>query len=42
VQVSNVITYIPEGKGLLESQERNGLTMLKMLCRKWVLEAGEK
>jgi hypothetical protein len=29
-------------KGTLESQDRDGSTMLKMTRRKWVLEAGEK
>jgi hypothetical protein len=32
----------PAGKGLLESQERDGRTMLKMIRRKWILEAAEK
>jgi len=40
--VKKVFKNIPKGKGPLESQERNGWTILKMIRRKWALEAEEK
>jgi hypothetical protein len=33
---------IPEGKSLLENQERDVWAVLKMTRRKWLLEAGEE
>jgi hypothetical protein len=33
---------IPEGKSPLENQERDVWAMLKMIRRKWMLEAGEE
>jgi hypothetical protein len=40
--VKKVFKIIPEGKGPLESQERDGWTMLKITRTKRVLEVGEK
>jgi len=39
--VKNVYKNISGGKGSLESQEREGCTMLKMTWRKWMFQAGE-
>ena len=33
---------VPEGKSSLGNQERNVWAMLKMIRKKWVLEAGEE
>jgi hypothetical protein len=40
--VKKVFKNIPQRKGPLESQGRKGWTILKMIRRKWVLEAKEK
>jgi len=40
--VKKVFKNILKGKGLLESQERKDWTILKMIRRKWALEAEAK